>query len=102
MISADALAYPAIWSLFIVIPVGCGMMGLGRRWIAASLTLVIATAVANVIIALNVTEFGEVGMGFVGLAASAMIILLPISWHIGEFVRERRVLSRHRRAMVGE
>ena len=87
---ADALAAPTLLLLLIAVPGSGVLAAFGKRGVQAALVVLTVLLSVNLVIAGNVREFGEFGVG-VSLAA-VFFSCLPIlfGWHIGDWMRERR------------
>ena len=102
MIDADALVQPGLWVLIAVIMASCALVCFGRKGIVTAILLYAVAAAANATIALNVTEFGELGLGIVAMVTLAMPIVLVIAGMLGEVIREGRASPGKRHGSIGE
>jgi hypothetical protein len=100
VISADALAGPGLLALLIALPICSVLAGLGRRGAVFALATLALLVLANIQIANNVSEFGELGAGLTAALAFFGLILVFVSWHVGGFLRDR-ARAKHARLRSG-
>jgi hypothetical protein len=87
VISADALAGPGLLALLIAIPI-CGVLaGLGRRGVIWALGLLGLLVAVNLMIAENVSEYGELGAIFILALAVFSLLAILIGGIVGGILR---------------
>jgi cytochrome b561 len=86
--SADALAGPGLLALLIAIPIGGVLAALGRKGALSALGILTIVVAANLQIANNVSEYGDLGAIFILALAVFNLLSIGIGWLIGVFLRK--------------
>lgn len=89
MNSTDALAGPGLLALLIAIPISGMLAARGRRGMVLALALLAILVAANLWIADNVSEYGDLGLVFILALASFSLPSIWIGWYVGGHLRAK-------------